>query len=47
MRGEGSITGQGVEGWMSKMQGWMKAYEGLGCPKGKHMDFANLEQIRR
>ena len=40
------FIGQGVEGWMARMQGLVKSYGGLGCPKGKHMDCASLEPIR-
>ena len=32
---------------MAKMQGLIKAYGGLGCPKGKNMDCASLKPIRR
>ena len=46
MRGEGSIFRTGVEGWMVKMKGFGKAYGGLGCPKGKQMDYASLKSIR-
>ena len=46
LKGRVQFIGQGVEGWMAKMQWLAKAYEGLGCPKGKHMDYATLEPIR-
>ena len=46
MKGEGSIyrlRGRGMDGY----DAWMKAYEGLGCPKGKYMNCASLEPIKR
>ena len=45
-RGGIQFIGQGVEGWISKMQGLVKAYGGLGCPKREHMDCTSLEPIR-